>query len=103
MRLFLLGMFFLVCIVTGPALVVTLVLPELPLLFGLAPAEPVAGWQALAVVALGVPLVFAALYAAGLLWLVCACRLFRREEVERIARAGPSTRLEQWLLEWFYD
>lgn len=103
MRLFLLGMFFLVCIVTGPALVVTLVLPQLPLLFGLAPAEPVAGWHALAVVALGIPLVFAALYVSGLLWLVCACRLFRRDEVERIALAGPETRLERWLLEWLCD
>lgn len=103
MRLFLLGMFFLVCIVTGPALVVMLVLPELPHLFGLAPGEPVAGWRALAVAALGVPLVFAALYVSGLLWLICACRLFRREEVERIACAGPSTRLEQWLLEWLCD
>lgn len=102
MRLFLLGLFFLACVVTGPALVVTLVLPDLPLLFGLAAAEPVAGWHALAVAALAVPLVFASLYLAGLLWLVCACRLFRREEVERIARAGPCTRMEHWLLERFY-
>lgn len=102
MRLFLLGLFFLACVVTGPALVVTLVLPELPPLLGLAPAEPVAGWRALAVAAIAIPLVFAALYGAGLLWLVCACCLFRREEVERLARAGPSTRLERWLLERFY-
>jgi len=98
-RLFLLGMFFLGCVVTGPALVVVWVLPGLPGLFGVPPAAPVGGWQALAVAGVGIPLMFLALYVAGLLWLVCACRLFHRHEVERIASVGPSTGLERWLLE----
>ena len=99
MRLFVLGMFFLGCVVAGPAAVVTWVLPGLPALFGVPPAEPVAGWQAIAVAGVAIPLLFLALYAAGLVWLVCACRLFHRDEVERIAKAGPRTRLEVWLLE----
>ena len=99
MRLFLLGMFFLGCVVTGPAAVVTWVLPGLPGLFGVPPADPVGGWQAIAVAGVGVPLMFVALYGGGLVWLVCACRLFRRDEIERIAKAGPRTRLEEWLLE----
>lgn len=101
MRLFLLGMFFVACVVAGPAAVVAWVLPGLPALFGVPPAEPVAGWQAIAVAGVGIPLLFLALYVAGLVWLVCACRLFPRHEIERIAKAGPRTRLEEWLLERF--
>jgi len=101
LRLFLLGMLFVAFVVTGTALTVTLVVPDLPALFGVAPGEAVGGWQALASVALALPLVFGTLYGTGLLWLLCACRLFPRHEIERFTGAGPSTRLETWMLERF--
>lgn len=101
MRLFLLGMLFVAFVVTATALTVMLVVPDLPALFGVAPGEAVGGWQALASVALALPLVFGALYAGGLLWLLCACHLFPRHEIERFTDAGPSTRLETWVLERF--
>ncbi|MDX1609287.1 MAG: hypothetical protein R3225_04115 [Halofilum sp. (in: g-proteobacteria)] len=101
MRLFLLGLMFVAFVVAGPALVVVGVWPLLPALLGFDPAVALAGWRVLLLVAVALPLPFAALYASGLLWLVCACRLFRRDEVERIAHAGPHTRLERWLFERF--
>lgn len=101
LRLFLLGLLFIAFVVTGTALTVILLVPELPLLLGVPAGEPVAGWQALATLGMAIPLVFATLYLAGLLWLFCACHLFHRREVERLTEAGPSTRLETWLLERF--
>lgn len=101
MRQFLLSLLFLAFILPSTTLVVMLVIPELPVVFGVEPGEPVGGWQALATVGLAIPLVFGALYLSGLLWLFCACHLFTRDEVERFAKAGPQSRLETWVFERF--
>lgn len=101
MRFFLLGTLFVVFVVTATTLAVTLIVPDLPGLVGVAPGEPVAGWRALVSIGMAIPLVFGALYLGGLLWLFCACHLFTRDEVERFMKAGPNTRLETWVLERF--
>lgn len=101
LRFFLLGTLFVAFTVIGTTLTVTLVVPHLPALLGVAPGASVDGWRALASVGLALPLVFGTLYAAGLLWLFCACHLFTRDEVERFMKVGPNTRLETWVLERF--
>lgn len=101
MRSVLLAVFFLVLAATSVTLVLLLVVPGAVGLLG----EPTAGssvaWRLLATLGVSAALVLGALYAAGLLWLFLACRLFPRDDVEQLLKAGPNTRLEIWVFERF--
>lgn len=101
MRSFLLVILFLIFAGASIALALILVVPQIPALLGVAPGEPVRAWQGLATIGLTIPLLFGALYAGGLLWLFLACHLFERNELEWFINAGPSTRLETWLVDRF--
>lgn len=101
MRSVLLAVFFLVLAALSVTLVVVLVVPGVVGLFGDPTDGPLIVWRVLGSVGVAVTLVLGALYAAGLLWLFLACRLFPREEVEQLLKAGPNTRLEIWVLERF--
>lgn len=101
MRSVLLAVFFLAVAAISVTLVVTLVVPDIVGVFGDPREQPVSIWRVLATLGVAVALVFAALYAAGLLWLFLACHLFKRDEVEQILKAGPNTRLEIWIFERF--
>jgi len=100
-RPFLLAVLFLAIAAISVTLVVMLVVPEVAGLFGDPADEPVSAWRILATLGIAIALVFGALYAAGLLWLLLACRLFKRDEVEQLLKAGPNTRLEIWVFERF--
>lgn len=86
---------------TSVALVIMLVVPDVAVFFVEPRDEPISIWPALATLGIAIILVFATLYAAGLLWLLLACRLFARDEVEQLLKAGPNTRLEIWIFERF--
>jgi|GEM_PF-5524227 len=96
-----LRLLFVVSVVATTAAMVILVVPQLPGMLGAKPDGPIDTWQALASIGLALPLVFAALYAGGLAWLVLACLLFPRDEVETFLKHGPTTRLEIRILERF--
>jgi len=100
-RPFLLAVLFLALAAISVTAMVILVVPEVAGLVGGPAVETVSVWRVLVLLVAAVALVFGAIYAAGLLWLLLACRLFKRDEVEQILKAGPNTRLEIWLFERF--
>lgn len=95
----LLALFFIAMAAVSVSLMVTLVVPEVAELFSGPGNDAVSIWRVLTILVIAVTLVFAALYAAGLLWLFIACHLFRRGDVEQLLKAGPNTRLEIWIFE----
>jgi hypothetical protein len=101
LRSFLLVILFLVFAGVSLTLALTLIIPQIPAMLGVAPDESAGVWQGLGTIVLAVPLLFGSLYAGGLLWLLLACHLFKRDELEWFVNAGPSTRLEIWLVERF--
>jgi len=100
-RPLLLAVLFLAIAGISITLVVMLVVPEVAGLFVGPSDEPVGVWRVLATLGVAIALIFGALYAAGLLWLFLACRLFKRDEVEQLLKMGPNTRLELWVFERF--
>jgi len=100
-RSVLLAVFFLALAAISVTLVMVLAVPALVGLFDDPGRGPSGPWQVVALLTIVITLLFAALYAAGLLWLFLACHLFRRDEVEQLLKAGPNTRLELWVFERF--
>lgn len=101
MRPILLTVGFLVLAAIAVTLVLLLVIPGIADLLGEPTDVTLAAWWLVATLGLSATLVLGAVYAAGLLWLFLACRLFPREDVEQLLKAGPNTRLEIWILERF--
>jgi hypothetical protein len=100
-RYLIMGAFFVTTVIVVAALAVVLAVPQVPGWFGVGPGEDAGGWQALASLGVAIPLVLGIVYAGGLAWLVTACHLFPREEIEAFMKAGPTTRIETWILERF--
>jgi len=98
MRIALIWFSFTAFVLLGPGTVVYWVFPLLRLFFTGGGDAALIGWQVLAVGALSLTIVFSAVYAFGILWLVCGRFVFRRDEVEPFVHAGPTTRLERWLV-----
>lgn len=101
MRPVLLAILFLVLAAISVTLMIVLVVPEAAGLLGDPADGSVGAWRALAALGVAIALVFGALYAAGLLWLIVACRLFPPEEVRQLLEIGPNTRLEILVFERF--
>lgn len=98
MRIALIWFSFTAFVLLGPGTVVYWVFPRLRLLFVDGADAALIGWQVLAVALMCLAIVFSAVYAFGILWLVCGRFVFRRHEVEPFVHAGPTTRLERWLV-----
>ena len=101
MRPVLLAILFLVLAAVSVAVVVVLVVPAIAGLLGNPADEPVSAWLVLLTLGVAIALVFAGLYAAGLVWLVVACRLFPPQDVRQLLEMGPNTRLEILVFERF--